>query len=74
MALLAAGAAALGGGTNRVELSATVSYALSFRIEYKNALTNAAWEALGSYSRTGAVTVVIDTNTVPQRFYRMSAP
>ena len=74
MALLALGVAGLAGGTNRVELSATVSYALSFRIEYKDALTNAAWETLGTYSRTGAVTVVIDTNAVPRRFYRMSAP
>jgi len=74
MALLAAGVADLGGGTNRVELAVTVSYALSFRVEYKDALTNATWESLGSYSRTGAVTVVTDTNTAPQRFYRAVAP
>lgn len=73
MALLAAGVTAAG-GTNRVDLAVTVSYALSFRIEYKNVLTNATWQSLGSYSRTGTVTVVADTNTVPQRFYRVSAP
>jgi hypothetical protein len=74
MALLAAGVADLGGGTNRAELAVTVSYALSFRVEYKDALTNATWQSLGSYSRTGAVTVVADTNTAPQRFYRAVAP
>jgi hypothetical protein len=74
MALLALGLADLGGGTNRVELAVTVSGAASFRVEYKDALTNATWQSLGSYSRTGAVTVVADTNTAPQRFYRAVAP
>ena len=74
MSLLALGVSALGGGTNQVELSVTVSYALSFRVEYKDSLTNVAWDNLGTYSRTGAVTVATDTNAAPCRFYRAVIP
>ena len=64
----------LGGGTNQVTFSVAVSNAVSFSIKYKNSLTNATWQSLGTYSKTGAVTVVSDTNNVPQRFYRVVTP
>jgi hypothetical protein len=64
----------LGGGTNQVTLSVAVSNAISFSIEYKTTLTNATWESLGNYRKTGEVTVITDTNHVPQRFYRAVTP
>lgn len=73
-ALAALGVTALGGGTNKLTLSVAVSNAATFSVTYKNSLTNATWENLGSYSKTGAVTVITDTNSVPQRFYRVVAP
>jgi|GEM_PF-1598961 len=73
-ALAALGVTALGGGTNQLTLSVAVSNAVTFSVTYKNSLTNATWENLGSYSKTGAVTVITDTNSVPQRFYRVVAP
>ena len=73
-ALTTLGIAALGGGTNQVTFSVAVSNAVSFSVTYKNSLTNVTWESLGSYSKTGAVTVITDTNSVPQRFYRVVTP
>jgi hypothetical protein len=64
----------LGGGTNQLTLSVVVSNAVSFSVTYKNSLTNATWENIGTYSKTGAVTVITDTNNVPQRFYRVVMP
>jgi len=66
--------ASLGGGTNQLTLSVVVSNAATFSVTYKNSLTNAAWESLGTYSKTGAVTVITDTNSVPQRFYKVVTP
>jgi len=73
-ALAALNMASLGGGTNQVTFSVAVSNAVTFSVTYKNSLTNATWESLGTYSKTGAVTVVTDTNNVPQRFYRVVTP
>jgi hypothetical protein len=64
----------LGGGTNQVTFSVAVSNAVSFSVTFKNSLTNAPWENLGTYSKTGDVTVVTDTNSVAQRFYRVVTP
>lgn len=64
----------LGGGTNQVTFSVAVSNAVTFSINYKNSLTNATWESLGTYSKTGAVTGISDTNSAPQRFYRVVTP
>lgn len=46
----------------------------SFRLEFRDSLTNAAWASLGTFSATGAVTEVSDTNTAPARFYRAVSP
>ncbi len=73
-ALTALSMTTLGGGTNQVTFSVAVSNAVLFSINYKNSLTNATWESLGSYSKTGAVTAISDTNSVPQRFYRVVIP
>ncbi len=72
--LTALAVATLGGGTNQVTFSFAVSNAATFSVTYKNLLTNATWESLGTYSKTGAVTVITDTNSVPQRFYRVVTP
>lgn len=73
-ALLALGLSAVEGGTNNIKLAVAVSNAATFSITYKNSLTNATWESLGTYSKTSAVTVITDTNNVPQRFYRVVTP
>ncbi len=73
-ALAALNMAALGGRTNKLTLSVAVSNAVTFSVTYKNSLTNATWESLGTYNKTGVVTVVSDTNSVPQRFYRVVTP
>lgn len=73
-ALKALGVTSLGGGTNQLTLSVIVSNAATFSVTYKDSLTNSIWESLGTYSKTGAVTVITDTNNVPQRFYRVVTP
>jgi hypothetical protein len=65
---------AIAGGTNLVTLSVSVSNAVTFRVEFKTSLTNVTWQSLGTYSRTGDVMSVTDTNTAPQCFYRVVTP
>ena len=61
-------------GTNVIHFQIAVTNLTSFRVEYRENLTNTAWSNLGTYSATGAITVVTDTNTVPLRFYRVVSP
>ena len=65
---------ALSDGTNVVRFQIAVTNLASFRLECRDSLTNAAWASLGTFSATGAVTEVSDTNTVPSRFYRVVRP
>ncbi len=61
-------------GTNVIHFRIAVTNLASFRVVYRDSLTNAAWSSLGTYGVTGTVTVVPDTNTVPMRFYRAVNP
>ena len=63
-----------GNGTNLYALSAAATDLAAFRIEYRDALTAGAWISLGVFSVTGGVTTVVDTNTIPRRFYRAVSP
>lgn len=76
LTLLGVGAAALAlpNGTNVIHFRIAVTNLSSFRLECRDSLTNAAWTSLGTFSATGAVTEVSDTNTVPARFYRAVSP
>ncbi len=76
LTLLGVGAAALAlpNGTNVIRFRIAVTNLSSFRLECRDSLTNAAWTSLGTFSATGAVTEVSDTNTVPMRFYRAVSP
>lgn len=67
-------ALALPSGANVVHFRIGVTNLSTFRVEYRNSLTNTAWSNLGTFSATGAVTEVADTNTVPMRFYRAVSP
>jgi len=67
-------ALALPNGTNIVHFRIAVTNLASFRLECRDSLTNAAWTSLGTFSVTGAVTEVPDTNTAPARFYRAVSP
>jgi len=67
-------ALALPNGTNVIHFRIAVTNLSSFRLECRDSLTNAAWTSLGTFSATGAVTEVSDTNTAPARFYRAVSP
>ena len=67
-------ALALPSGTNVIHFRIAVTNLSSFRVEYRDSLTNATWSSLGAFSATGAVTEVADTNTAPMRFYRAVSP
>lgn len=67
-------ALALPNGTNVIHFRIAVTSLASFRLEFRDSLTNAAWASLGTFSATGAVTEVSDTNTAPARFYRAVSP
>lgn len=67
-------ALALPNGTNVIHFRIAVTNLASFRLECRDSLTNAAWTSLGTFSATGAVTEVSDTNTAPARFYRAVSP
>jgi len=74
--LLSVGASALAlpNGTNVIHFKVAVTNLASFRLECRDSLTNATWTSLGTFSATGAVTEVSDTNTAPARFYRAVSP
>lgn len=62
--------------TNLVTVFVGSVTGLTYRLEYKNALTDALWTPiLPATSGTGGVIFLADTNTigVPARFYRLSA-
>ena len=61
-------------GTNVIHFRIAVTNLSSFRLECRDSLTNAAWSSLGTFSATGTVTEVSDTNTAPARFYRAVSP
>ncbi len=67
-------ALALPAGTNVIHFRIAVTNLSSFRLECRDSLTNAAWSSLGTFSATGTVTEVSDTNTAPARFYRAVSP
>ncbi|HEY6227031.1 MAG TPA: hypothetical protein VI282_07920, partial [Verrucomicrobiae bacterium] len=62
-------------GTN-VTISINSVAGLTYRLEYKNLLTDPAWTpVLPSASGTGGQVILLDTNAphAPTRFYRVSA-
>lgn len=67
-------AVCLVGPSNLFTFGVSATNTTTFRIEYRDSLTNATWSNLGQYNVTGAVTVVTDTNAVSQRFYHAVSP
>jgi hypothetical protein len=67
------GTASLPGG-GVVRLSFTVQPGLTYRVEYKNNLTDATWLPLGGTHLATGETLLVDDNlnSQPQRFYRLS--
>jgi hypothetical protein len=67
------GTASLPGG-GVVRLSFTVQPGLTYRVEYKNNLTDATWLLLGGTHLATGETLLVDDNlnNQPQRFYRLS--
>ena len=57
--------------TNCVALAVAFTSGSPFQVAFKSALTSDVWTALGTYTATGAVTVVTDTNASPCRYYRV---
>ena len=59
-------------GNNVVTLNWTSQAGKTYRLEYKDDLTQTNWNALGDFNATGSATSA--TNTVsgtPQRYYRI---
>ena len=63
-----------GNGTNVCALPVAAADLVTFRIVYRDSLTAGTWTSLGVFSVTGGVTTVVDTNTIPRRFYRAVSP
>ena len=62
------------GPTNTVAVPVYAPDAPSFRLQFLDSLSVTNWTDLARISVTGAVTVALDTNTAPTRFYRALVP
>jgi hypothetical protein len=55
-----------------VSLGFPTESGLNYVVQYKNSLTDAAWQTLRSVSGTASTVVVQDTAGAAQRFYQLS--